>query len=441
MHRSVVSRRRFLSLSGLAAAGGLLARSPLARACPMHEDIGPAARLANGINTFASEMYAKLSRENTGDLFFSPFSIEAALGMTAAGAKGDTLKEMETVLRLPPEPHAAFGDLINHMNAPNFWRMKRPYQLSVANAIWAQEGYPWHKEFVDLTRKHYGAGVVEVNFGESEAARKRINKWVETETRDKIKDLIGPNVISSLTRMVLANAIYFKGDWQTKFDKKETKDAPFTRADGTKADAPLMNLTSEFNYGEMTIPAAEERDTLPPDVPRVPIAYFRPKVKVQVLELPYVTGQLSMLVYLPDRAAAIDRLAGWLAAEELGTRALKPRKVMVSLPRFKAESKFLLNAPLMEMGMRKAFGAADFTGMSSEGKNLYISHVLHKAFVDVNEEGSEAAAATAVVIKERVSAHPDLPVEFRADRPFAFTIRDNKTGATLFMGRYNGPKA
>jgi serpin B len=238
--------------------------------------------------------------------------------------------------------------------------------------------------------------------------------------------------------MVLTNAVYFKGDWQTKFDKKRTQDAPFTHASGAKADVPLMNLTGKFHYGELTIAEREEPDTLPPDVPRVPIGRLSPKVKVQVLEMPYAGNQLSMLVYLPERAYATDRLAGWLSAEELGTRQLKPREVIVSLPRFKTESTLSLKPVLQEMGMKRAFGAADFSGLHTSDEHLYISHVLHKAFVDVNEEGTEAAAATAVVIGK--SARPE-PKVFRADRPFVYAIRENKTGTTLFMGRYNGPKA
>jgi serpin B len=419
MHPSTLSRRRFLTLSGVAAAGALFTRA-VARACPNLEDIGPATNLANAINAFATDLHTRLARDEKGSLFFSPFSIETALAMTSAGARGETLEEMQKTLHLPDEPHAAFGDLLNHLNGPNFFRAPRKYQLSVANAIWAQKGYPWRKEFIELTRKHYGAGMVEVDFSESEAARKRINDWVEDETREKIKDLIPAGAITVLTRMVLANAIYFKGDWQVRFDKKLTQDAPFTRADGTKANVPLMHQTAEFGYGEFEMGITRQQE------------------KVQVLELPYSGRELSMLVYLPRNPDGVDWLAQWLSKENLGAPELKQQKVRVYLPRFKAESKFRLNEPLMDLGMKKAFGGADFTGMSPNGKDLSISHVLHKAFVDVNEEGTEAAAATGVIIKERVSA-PAEPVVFRADRPFVFAIRDNKTGAALFVGRYSGP--
>ena len=423
MHRSHVCRRRFLTLSGLAAAaaaaGGL--RSPLARACPNLDDAGPAT-LANGINAFAADLHPRLAATAKGEsLFFSPFSMEAALGMTAAGARGETFDEMRKVLRLPDDPHAAFGDLIHHLTGPNFFRCPRKYQLSVANAIWAQTGFPWRKEFAELTRKHYGAGVVDVDFAESEAARKRINAWVEKETRDRIKELIAPGVITPLTRMVLANAIYFKGDWRYQFDKKHTKDAAFTRADGTKADVPLMHQDREFGYGEMTMFVRRAGET------------------VQVLELPYAGEELSMLIYLPEAPDGAERLAQWLQAKDLSKPELKRQKVKVYLPRFRAETGYSLKPVLMDMGMKAAFGGADFTGMSPRGKDLFITTVVHKAFVEVNEEGTEAAAATGVVLAE--ASAPQEPVAFRADRPFVFTIRDNKTGTVLFLGRYSGPKA
>jgi serpin B len=419
MHTSNLNRRRFLSLSGAAAALALPGFSRIARGCPVL-DLPPAdeaARLANAVNAFAADLHPRLGTVKD-TLFFSPLSISTALAMTSAGAKGKTLEEMQKVLHLPAEPHAAFGSL----NAANTRFFKaRAYELSIANAIWVMKGYPWNTEFMDLTRKHYGAGVVEVDFAESEAARKRINAWVEKETRNKIKDLIGSGVLNALTRMVLVNAIYFKGNWQLKFDPKQTKDAPFTLADGAKATVPLMNQTAEFGYGEF-----EMFDRCGSE-------------KVQMLELPYSGGDLSMMVYLPEAPDGAARLADWLHGNELSKPELTKQKVNVFLPRFKAETSYSLKSVLMDLGMKAPFGVADFTGMSPHGKDLFISDVLHKAFVDVNEEGTEAAAATGVIIKERVSA-PKEPVTFRADRPFVFTIRDNKTGAILFMGRYSGPK-
>ncbi len=228
------------------------------------------------------------------------------------------------------------------------------------------------------------------------------------------------SVLTPLTRMVLTNAIYFKGGWQSKFDATSTKTAPFTLRDGKKAEVPLMQQTGEFGYGEfdMFVRRSGER--------------------VQVLELPYAGQELSMLVYLSEDPTGVERLPQWLGAAEFAQPKLGQFDVKVALPRFKAESNLSLKPTLMEMGMKTAFteGKADFTGMYDGKPELYISHVLHKAFVDVNEEGTEAAAATAVVLKSRSA--PRF-VSFRADRPFVFAIRDNKTQALLFLGRYLGP--
>lgn len=417
MHPSNLSRRRFFTLSGLAAAGALLPRA-IANACPTLEAIDPAVTIATAINRFAADLHGKLAKKQ-GSLFFSPLSIETALAMTSAGARGQTLDEMRKVLHLPTDPHAAFGDLLNGLN--ELTRCKSGYQLTTANAIWAQKGYPWRKEFKELVGRHYGAGVVETNFAEPETARKQINDWVERATHEKIKDLIPSGVITALTRMVLTNAVYFKGSWRFKFDPKQTKDAAFHHADGTKADVPMMSQSGEFEYGEFDLPGPAGN-------------------RVQVLNMPYAGEKLSMTVYLPRDANGTGRLATVLSGADLGQPRLAERRVNVSLPRFKAETDYSLKPVLMDLGMNAAFGGADFSGMHTGSGSPYISHVLHKAFVEVTEEGTEAAAATAVVIKERAGA-PDESVAFRADRPFVFTIRDNKTGAVLFLGRYAGPKA
>ncbi|MBY0456506.1 MAG: serpin family protein [Gemmataceae bacterium] len=415
----VISRRKFFTLSGAAALAGLAPR--FGRADGLLPN--PLTRLnaaTAAVNAFATDLfrhYAGEKGEQKGNLFFSPFSIETALAMTAAGARGDTLGEMQKTLHLPEDPHAAFGDLITRLSPPAGDKKDRPYELSVANAIWAQKDFPWEKDFAALTRKNYGAGMVPVNFAASEAARKEINAWVEKETKEKIKDLIPPGVIDNLTRMVLANAIYFKSNWAVQFDKKLTKDAPFTRDDGSKTDVPLMSLKARFNYGRVLFGG-------------------RAGVLADVLEMPYAGKDLSMLVYLPEKpgetAKLIDRFA-------TGTAELRDTEVEVLLPRFKAESALSLKPALTELGMKKAFvsGQADFTGMSPQGKELFIAAVLHKAFVEVNEEGTEAAAATAVVVKGK--GLPPKPAVFRADRPFVFAIRDNATGAVLFLGRYAGP--
>ena len=282
------------------------------------------------------------------------------------------------------------------------------------------QDFPWNKEFIELTRKHYGAGLVEVDFAKSEAARKRINDWVVKETRDKIKDLIGPGVITALTRMVLANAIYFKGNWQyavrqegharrpvhssRQLEGRMCRSCTRPASSATPANTSAAAAAVRFSSSNCRIPGRE----------------------------------LSMLVLLPEERLTAERLALYLADGNFSQTKLKTQTVKVWLPRFKAESKFLLNAPLKDLGMVRAFGDADFTGMSHSGKDLFISHVLHKAFVEVNEEGTEAAAATAVVVSRDSANVNPVPV-FRADRPFVYVIRDNKTGTALFMGRYSGP--
>jgi serpin B len=414
------TRRRFLALAGAtAASASLLNRSLGLTGLRLDTNpTEPAKAAARAVTAFAADLQQHLASEKD-TLFVSPFSISAALTMTSAGARGDTLKEMEKVLHLPKNPHPAFGDLLAHLNGATT-PGKRGYQLSIANAIWAMKGFPWHPEFLTLTQKHYGSGIQLIDFSDTDAARQMINEWVEKETKEKIKDLIPPGVITALTRMVLANAIYFKGDWQTKFDKKLTHDALFTRDDGTKATVPLMTQSGEFGYGEFTLDVRRSGE------------------KVQVLELPYTGKELSMLVFLPEDPTGVQRLPQGLTAENLAKPELRPQRVRVFLPRFKAESALSLKPVLIKMGMPTAFSdQSDFTGMSPKGKDLVISHVLHKAFVDVNEEGTEAAAATAVVVKERSAPRETV---FRADRPFVFAIRDTATGAVLFLGRYSGPK-
>ena len=446
-----LSRRRFLSLSGAAAAAGLFARIG-ANACPVLDPIDPMAdakELAKAINAFAIDLHTRLARDEKDSLFFSPFSIETALAMTSAGARGETLAEMQKTLHLPADPHAAFGQLLNHLNGPApIWLplpegkpqlprlpdpsppsvkpdvpplvpIKRGYELTVANAIWAMKDYPWRKEFLDLTRRHYGAGLVETDFAKSEAARRQINAWVEKETKEKIKDLIPEGVLDHLTRMVLTNAIYFKGTWQYTFDKKNTADAAFTRTDNTKADVPMMSLTNKLNYGKTHLGG-------------------RSGLGVQILELPYSGKELSMLVFLPEKGRSVDLIVPRITGQMLSDPMLAPTEVTVFLPRFKAESSLSLQPALMDLGMKAAFNKADFHGMHTSDEYLFISHVLHKAFVEVNEEGTEAAAATAVVVKLDSAIKEPEPV-FRADRPFVFAIRDNKTGAALFLGRYSGP--
>lgn len=381
------------------------------------------AAVVAGNTEFALELYAKLKddlniKEADGNLFFSPYSISTALAMTWAGARGETEKQMADVLHfsLPQERvHQALGALEKQLNAAD---KNRGYQLSVANALWGQKGYGFLNEFLTLTKKNYDAGLRELDFVnpvEREKARKTINKWVEKKTNKKIKDLIQPGILNELTRLVLTNAIYFKGDWAIQFDKKDTRDAPFKLSADKEVTVPMMHLEDRFKY-------AETND-------------------LQILELPYKGQDLSMIVLLPKKVDGLAELEKSLTVKNLDTwlSELRKQEVRVYLPKFKMTTGPLeLRNILKSMGMKDAFSLppADFSGMTGT-KDLFISNVLHKAFVAVDEKGTEAAAATAVGMT--TTAIPKPPVIFRADHPFVFLIKDNRSGSILFMGRVMNP--
>jgi serpin B len=411
-----LSRRRFLALSG--AAGAVALCPTLARAD--RPPVTALGKLVAGNSAFGLDLFRKLATGKQS-VFFSPFSISAALAMTSAGAKGKTLDEMRTVLRLPDEAHPTFGKLLGFVNGTP--EVKRKHELVVANALWGMKGYPWRKDFLELLQKSYRADLSEVDFNNPEPARAQINEWVEKQTKEKIKELIPEGGLTPLTRLVLANAVYFKGNWADKFDKALTQDAPFTHADGTKANVPLMVRAGHYDYAEYAM--SDKADDL-----------------VQVLGLPYDGDKASLLVFLPKDPAGIGRLAEWLKPKHFASGNLKSRRVDLLLPRFKAESSFSLKDVLVGLGIKAAFddSTADFTEMHTGKEALYISAVRHKAFVDVNEEGTEAAAATDVEVATKGAPPPEITL-FRADRPFMFAIRDETTDCVLFLGRYSGPKA
>ena len=391
---------------------------------------GTAERLVvEGNNMFALELYAKL-RSQRGNLFVSPYSISTALAMAQAGARGRTASQMAQVLHLPtatsekqelstvaPDERqvaSAYGRIIKDLNKRG---QKGAYTLTVANALWGQKGFGFLKEYLELVRTEYDGRLTEVDFVRAaDAARKTINTWVEKQTRGKIKDLIPEGVLDSTTRLVLTNAIYFKGNWARQFKKDQTQGGAFTLIGGRTIQVPMMNQTAEFRY--------METQTL------------------QALELPYVDKELSMVILLPKEKDGLSKLEETLTSEELSQwlARLFSREVVVSIPKFKATTQFSLASVLQSMGMTDAFsGSADFSGMDGK-KDLFISAVIHKAYVDVNEEGTEAAAATGVVMKLTSLGPSETPV-FRADHPFLFLIRDNKSGGILFIGRVMDPKA
>lgn len=370
-------------------------------------------RLAAGNTAFAIDLYHRL-RTAEGNLFFSPYSISTALAMTYAGARGATEAQMADVLHfdLPPaELHPAFAALEAH-----FGQLQRAgdIALHVANSLWPLTGYGFLQAYLDLCLRCYGVSITPVDYvRDAEAARRQINAWVEAKTLDKIKDLLQPRHVRPDTTLVLVNAIYFKGNWLNPFDPEETLDGGFRLPDGRSVTVSLMSQRARFGYGQAD--------------------------GVQILELPYVGEALSMLILLPKQVDGVTSLEETLTAETLAgwTAGLRDLNVDVTLPRFKLSGRFDLEDTLMAMGMVDAFsGQADFSGMTG-ARTLFISKVVHKAFVEVNEEGTEAAAATAVVMGRGVSQTP----VFRADHPFLFLIRDRASGSILFLGRLMDPTA
>ena len=374
--------------------------------------------LAAGNLDFACGLYGELAG-GPGNLFLSPCSISTALAMTWGGAKGDTAAQMRKTLRfgLPDDDlHQAFAELQQRLNAAE---SRGKMRLRVANSIWPQKDYPFRKEYVTLLKDRYGVSVTPVDYvGAAESARGLINGWVSDRTEKKIQNLIPSGVLNNMTRLVLANAIYFKGTWATPFDKAATQDADFRLEGGRTAKAPFMYQESEHGYAE--------------------------SASLQALDLGYRGGDLSMVVLLPRRSDGLATLEKDLSPAKLTDwlRETTPRKVRVFLPRFKMTYRFSVKESLLKLGMTDAFdpGKADFSGMGGKPHDLFISAVLHKAFVDVNEEGTEAAAATAVIIS-RAMAFATPPPEFRADHPFLFLIREKATGSILFLGRVADPTA
>ncbi|MCX5669707.1 MAG: serpin family protein [Planctomycetota bacterium] len=377
------------------------------------------AAVAQADNVFGCELYARLKGQ-AGNLFFSPASIHTALAMTYAGAAGRTADQMAGALhfKLPADRlHKAFGLLTNELNNPPKQGTDPAYQLVVANALWLQKGYPFKESFTRLVKDSYSAGLNEVDYAAPEPARKTINDWLEKATGDKITDLIPPGVLNELTRLVLTNAVYFKSDWAAPFSKQKTKDGPFQLGEGNTVNVPLMTQWTHVGY-------METKD-------------------FQLADLPYKANELSMTVLLPRKADGLKALEDKLSAKALAQWIGKAKVTYVDLtvPRFKFTSQFGLKEPLSQLGMVDAFDPrrANFSGMTTMEK-LFISAVLHNAFVAVDEEGTEAAAATAVTVT--ALAVPEEPkIVFRADRPFLFLIRHRPTGAVLFLGRLANPGA
>jgi serpin B len=369
---------------------------------------------------FAFDLYQALRRAEPGNLFYSPYSISLALAMTYAGARGETEQQMADTLhftlsqeRLHPAWNALDAELARRGQGEKA-REGQGFALHIANSLWGQQGYAFLAEFLDLLAEHYGAGLRTLDFaGAPEAARVAINDWVSKQTEERIQNLIPPGIINPLTRLVLANAIYFNASWKHPFQESMTSDGPFHLLDGSQVAVPMMRQAQDFGYVEGE--------------------------GVQAVELPYLGDEMSMVLLMPE-AGGFEAFEGALDAGRVDAllENLSRRRVALTMPRFEFESSLALRETLDKMGMPDAFGegVADFSGMDGT-RNLYISAVVHKAFVAVDEAGTEAAAATAVVIGER--AAPAEPVEMTVDRPFVFVIRDRQTGTILFVGRVVDP--
>ena len=387
-------------------------------------DAGGIGNVSGGNNRFAADLYRQIAGDPASagkNIFFSPYSISSALAITYEGARGTTADEIGSVLHLPVNEtlrRAGFAGLDAALNNGD-----QNYTLRTANALWAEETYPFLPEYVDTAARWYAANVTNLDFAnDAEPSRQTINRWVEEKTEDKIRDLLPAGSIDAMTRLVITNAVYFKGTWVKQFDPAETTEEEFQVAPGETVRVQMMHRTDEdaiYGYAETGA--------------------------LQVLRMPYAHAdgtELSMLVLLPkeDNLTAAEEALDPEKLDELRD-SLTDRRVRVVFPKFTLETEYSLSPVLAAMGMPTAFsGDADFAGMDGTDR-LFISEVFHKAFVDVNEEGTEAAAATGVVMNIKSAPGGDTTPVFRADHPFVFLIVEEDSGTVLFAGRVANPES
>jgi serpin B len=380
------------------------------------------ASLVEGNSAFAFELYQKLVEQLEGqeaNLFYSPYSISLALAMTYAGARNETAQQMADTLQFllgQERLHPAFNWLDAELASRGEGAQGKDgegFRLNIVNTIWGQKDYEFLSDFLDVLAENYGAGLRILDFiTETEKSRVTINDWVSDQTEDRIEDLIPKGMIDEWTRLVLTNAIYFNAAWEYPFNEKVTADDPFYLLDGGQVIVPMMKQTESFGYTEGE--------------------------GYQAVELQYDGNELSMLILLPE-ADEFEAFEAGLQAEQVDAiiRDLQFTEVALTMPKFEFDSQFSLKDTLAEMGMPIAFSSsADLSGMTGKPE-LFISDVVHKAFVAVDEAGTEAAAATAVIVG--LTAIPEPTVEVTVDRPFIFLIRDIETGAILFVGRVLNP--
>ncbi len=389
----------------------------LLSACTVDRDIELTADLEAVVasnNAFSADLYGAAAAEDEDNLFLSPFSVYSALGMTLAGAEGSTADEMRTVMYVDDE--AAFHDNLGALMQDLDGRFKG-YEIAIADRLFGQEGVTWEEDFLAVTKDAYDAELEEVDYMQDlSGAREDINDWVSRQTKGAIPELIAEGVLTRDTRMVLTNAIWFKGDWAEAFEEADTKTQEFTLASGSTTSVDMMNGELPASYGEFE--------------------------GGKVLLLPYEGDEVALFVVLPDSADGLAALEAELDGETLSgwLDSASSMDVVIGLPRMELRQKLELQEILSDLGMPTAFSdAADFSGATTE-QALKIDKVIHEGWVEVNEEGTEAAAATAISEVQLTAEHEDPPT-FVADHPFLFGIRDELTGAILFMGRMSDPDA
>jgi serpin B len=377
------------------------------------DNVSQAAVSAN--NAFTCRLYSELAQQD-GNLFFSPFSISSALLMTAAGAQGETAGEMSRGLQLPGSIGEGVSAFEKALKVLKESERTTACRLSIANALWVEKTYKIQQLYRDAVEEQFDAGVFSVDFvHKADGVRQQINRWVSRRTGGLIRKLVGPGVLDAMTRLVLVNAIYFKGAWEHTFRKRDTRDQSFQCGNGTRRDVPMMHKQDSYGYIE--------------------------NGQWQILEMTYRGNQFSMSILLPRATNGMLALTNSHIFAEFSQQVsrCRVREVDVYVPRFSLRRTYDLKAPLRAMGMELPFGLqADFSGISGR-KDLFISDVIHQAYVDVDEEGTEAAAAT-VVAMALTAMPPAEPVPvFRADHPFIFMIRHRPTGMILFAGRVVNP--
>ena len=370
--------------------------------------------VVNANNEFAFDLYSELNKNEKGNIFYSPYSISGALAMTYEGAKAQTADEIKSVFHFPEgnilRPN--FAGIYNDINKEN-----KDYELKTGNALWVQRDFPLLEDYMTRVEKYYGGKAATLDFvKETEESRLTINRFIEEQTKDKIKNLIPIGSVGASTRLVLTNAIYFQGIWEWEFDKSDTFEEGFIITPDNVVKSPMMHMSPEktkFNY-------AETED-------------------LQILELPYKGEKISMLILLPNEN--LETIESSLTEEKLDEYKLQMEETKldsISLPRFEFDTKYFMKNTLATLGMPIAFsGNADFSGMTGK-KDLFISQVIHQAYVGVDEKGTEAAAATAVIIPPSNLAIMPTNI-FKADHPFMFVIQEKDTGNILFLGRVVDP--